>query len=167
MDDHGREVAPGEVGEIWMRGPMVIGGYWENPAATAESFVAGFWRSGDLGSVDPDGYLRVLDRRKDMINRGGYKVYSVEVENALMTHPAVVEAAVVPKPCPVLGERAHAFVTVEDAAAGAEELTRHCASLLADYKVPDSFTVGTEPLPRNANGKLIKRQLRDALLRSA
>jgi acyl-CoA synthetase (AMP-forming)/AMP-acid ligase II len=171
MDDDGREVAPGEVGEIWIRGPMVVGGYWENAAATAESFLAGFWRSGDLGSMDADGYVRVLDRKKDMINRGGYKIYSVEVENALMSHPAVVEAAVVPKPCPVLGERAHAFVTVKDAGAdlgtGAEALSRHCAALLADYKVPDSFSIGTEPLPRNANGKLMKRQLRDALPPSA
>ena len=81
--------------------------------ATAESFVAGFWRSGDIGSIDAEGFVRVLDRSKDMINRGGYKIYSVEVENALMSHPAVVEAAVVAKPCEVLGERAHAFVTVD------------------------------------------------------
>ncbi len=165
MDDAGVEVAPGEVGEIWIRGPMVVGGYWENPGATAESFIAGFWRSGDLGSADAQGYVRVLDRKKDMINRGGYKIYSVEVENALMSHPAVVEAAVIPRPCPVLGERAHAFVTVDDAGAGAapEELVRHCAGLLADYKVPDSFIIGTDPLPRNANGKLLKRELREAL----
>jgi O-succinylbenzoic acid--CoA ligase len=166
MDDLGREVAHGEEGEIWIRGPMVVSGYWENPAATAESFVAGFWRSGDIGSMDAEGYVRVLDRKKDMINRGGYKVYSVEVENALMGHPAVVEAAVVGRPCPVLGERAHAFVTVRTTGTSAEELTRHCAALLADYKVPDGFTLGAGPLPRNANGKLMKRLLRDGLLQS-
>jgi acyl-CoA synthetase (AMP-forming)/AMP-acid ligase II len=167
MDEAGREVAPGEVGEIWMRGPMVVGGYWENPAATADSFVAGFWRSGDLGTMDADGYVRVLDRKKDMINRGGDKIYSVEVEAALMSHPGVVEAAVVPRPCPVLGERVHAFVAVSATGDGAEtsadELARHCAGLLADYKVPDGFTISTGPLPRNANGKLIKRQLREAV----
>jgi acyl-CoA synthetase (AMP-forming)/AMP-acid ligase II len=166
MDEAGRALPPGRAGEIWMHGPMVAKGYWDNEAATAESFVAGFWRSGDIGSIDADGYVRVFDRSKDMINRGGYKIYSVEVENALMSHPAVVEAAVVAKPCAVLGERAHAFVTVTGADASTEALTRHCAELLADYKVPDSFTLGAEPLPRNANGKLMKRQLRDELLRS-
>jgi long-chain acyl-CoA synthetase len=166
MDEAGRELPWGQEGEIWMRGPMVAKGYWENEAATAESFVAGFWRSGDIGAIDAQGYVRVLDRSKDMINRGGYKIYSVEVENALACHPAVVEAAVVAKPCEVLGERAHAFVTVTRTDTGADELARHCAKLLADYKVPDSFTLGVEPLPRNANGKLMKRQLRDELLRS-
>jgi long-chain acyl-CoA synthetase len=166
MDEAGREVPPGQEGEIWMRGPMVAKGYWENEAATAESFVAGFWRSGDIGAIDAQGFVRVLDRSKDMINRGGYKIYSVEVENALQSHPAVVEAAVVAKPCDVLGERAHAFVTVTGADARAEALARHCAGSLADYKVPDSFTLRLEPLPRNANGKLLKRQLRDELLRS-
>jgi long-chain acyl-CoA synthetase len=165
MDDAGREVPRGQEGEIWMRGPMVVKGYWDNPEATAESFVAGFWRSGDVGSMDAEGYVRVLDRKKDMINRGGYKIYSVEVENALMSHPAVVEAAVVASPCPVLGERPHAFVTVACRSTSAEELSRHCATLLADYKVPDSFTLGADPLPRNANGKLMKRRLREELLR--
>ncbi|HEX4892598.1 MAG TPA: AMP-binding protein, partial [Hyphomicrobiaceae bacterium] len=110
MDDDANEVAAGETGEIWLRAPNVVVGYWRDPAATAESFVAGYWRSGDLGSVDGDGYLTLLDRKKDMINRGGYKIFSVEVENALAAHPSVVEAAVVAKPCPVLGERVHAFV---------------------------------------------------------
>jgi long-chain acyl-CoA synthetase len=167
MDDAGREVPRGREGEIWMRGPMVVKGYWDNPEATAESFVAGYWRSGDIGSMDAEGYVRVFDRKKDMINRGGYKIYSVEVENALMSHPAVVEAAVVARPCPVLGERAHAFVTVAGISTSGEELARHCAGLVADYKVPDSFTLGADPLPRNANGKLMKRRLREELLRSA
>jgi long-chain acyl-CoA synthetase len=132
MDEDGREVPRGEEGEIWLRGPMVVSGYWDNPEATAESFVAGFWRSGDVGSIDVEGYVRVLDRKKDMINRGGYKIYSIEVENALMTHPDVVEAAVIARPCPVLGERAHAVVCRKHAQATTEDLTRHCAGLLAD-----------------------------------
>jgi O-succinylbenzoic acid--CoA ligase len=135
-------------------------------AAPNSRWSASFWRSGDIGAIDAQGFVRVLDRSKDMINRGGYKISSVEVENVLMSHPAVVEAAVVAKPCAVLGERAHAFVTVTGADASPDVLTRHCVSRLADYKVPDSFTLGTEPLPRNANGKLMKRQLRDELLRS-
>jgi O-succinylbenzoic acid--CoA ligase len=109
VDEDGREVAAGEQGELWLGGPMVVKGYWDDPAATAEGFVAGYWRSGDIGSQDAEGYVRVFDRKKDMINRGGYKIYSIEVENALMSFPGVVEAAAVAKPCPVLGERVHAF----------------------------------------------------------
>ena len=164
MDDGGREVPRGEDGEIWLRGPMVVRGYWDDPQATAESFVAGYWRSGDLGSIDADGYVRVLDRKKDMINRGGYKIYSVEVENVLMAHPEIVEAAAIAKPCPVLGERVHAFVCTKHEGVTPEDLARHCARSLADYKVPDSFSFRREPLPRNANGKVMKRQLRDEML---
>ncbi|MFN3743954.1 MAG: class I adenylate-forming enzyme family protein [Hyphomicrobiaceae bacterium] len=159
MDEAGCEVASGEVGELWLGGPMVVPGYWNDAAATAENFAGGYWRSGDLGSKDSDGFVYVFDRKKDMINRGGYKIYSVEVENALMSFPKVVEAAVIARPCPVLGERAYAFVF---ASAEVEplELKRHCTDLLADYKVPESFTICREPLPRNANGKLLKRMLR-------
>jgi long-chain acyl-CoA synthetase len=159
MDETGHEVPVGEDGELWLGGPMVVRGYWDDPAATAANIVAGYWRSGDLGSKDAEGYVRVFDRKKDMINRGGHKVYSVEVENALMGFPGVIEAAVVAKPCPVLGERVHAFV-VADAAVRPEDLQRHCAGLLADYKVPESFTLTNQPLPRNSNGKLMKRELR-------
>ena len=159
MDEAGREVRDGEQGELWLGGPMVVKGYWQDAGASAENFVAGYWRSGDIGSRDADGYVRVFDRKKDMINRGGYKIYSVEVENVLMGFPGVIEAAVVAAPCPVLGERAHAFV-VAGAAIELADLKRHCAGLLADYKVPDAITLGDKPLPRNANGKLLKRDLR-------
>lgn len=163
MDGDGRELPAGETGELWIGGPMVVPGYWANPEATATSFTDGYWHSGDLGSVDAQGYVRVFDRMKDMLNRGGYKVYSVEVENALMAWPGMVEAAVVARPCPVLGERVHAFVhapgqTPDDAA-----LLAHCAARLADYKVPESLTWSENPLPRNANGKLMKRVLREQL----
>ncbi|HEU4351999.1 MAG TPA: class I adenylate-forming enzyme family protein [Burkholderiales bacterium] len=157
-----KEVAPGETGELWIRGPMVVPGYWDNPEATRQSFTDGYWRSGDLGSIDADGFVRVFDRLKDMINRAGYKVYSVEVENVLSHHPAVLESAVVAKPCPVLGERVHAFVTLKQPAS-ADDLKRYCAERLADYKVPETFTLLDRPLPRNANGKLLKRELRDAV----
>jgi long-chain acyl-CoA synthetase len=160
MDDDGREAALGEQGELWLGGPMVVKGYWDDPAATAESFVGGYWRSGDIGSRDAEGYVRVFDRKKDMINRGGYKIYSIEVENALMSFPGVVEAAAVAQPCPVLGERVHAFVVVNDASLQPADLKRHCANLLADYKVPEIFTLRGQPLPRNAYGKLLKRSLR-------
>src|SRR6266536_1436040 len=110
VDAGGRELPRGEIGEIWICGGSVIKGYWNNPKATAESFTGGFWHSGDLGSVDADGFVRVFDRQKDMINRGGLKIYSAEVESVLAGHPAVVESAIIAKPCPVLGERVHAVV---------------------------------------------------------
>ena len=158
----GNEVPRGEAGELWIRGPMVVPGYWDNPEATRQAFTEGYWRSGDIGSMDEAGFVRVFDRLKDLVNRGGHKVYSAEVENVLGHHPAVLESAIVGKPCPVLGERVHAFVTLK-APASAEELRRFCLERLADYKVPESFTLLDEPLPRNANGKLLKRALRDAL----
>jgi acyl-CoA synthetase (AMP-forming)/AMP-acid ligase II len=165
MDEAGREVPRGEPGEIWIGGPMVVKGYWDNPAATADNFTAGFWHSGDIGSMDADGYLYVFDRRKDMLNRGGYKIYSVEVENVLCQHAAVLEAAVIGKPCPVLGERVHVFASLrEGESASAEELIAYCRERLADYKVPESVTLQTAPLPRNANGKLLKREMREQLL---
>jgi long-chain acyl-CoA synthetase len=165
MDDDGREVAPGETGELWIGGPMVVSGYWHNPEATAASFTAGYWHSGDLGAVDAQGFVRIFDRKKDMLNRGGYKVYSVEVENVLMAWPGMVEAAVVGKPCPVLGERVHAIVHAPGMLPDEAALRQFCAERLADYKVPESFSWSTEPLPRNANGKLMKRVLRDAVSR--
>jgi long-chain acyl-CoA synthetase len=175
VDDEGREVAPGEPGEILVGGPMVVRGYWDNPQATDQSFVGGYWRSGDIGSKDAEGYVRVFDRKKDMINRGGYKIWSIEVENALMAHDAVIEAAVVGVPCPVLGERVHAFVFTGtksgsdhnflpgncDLTPISSALTAWCAARLADYKVPERIVVCDEPLPRNANGKLLKRALRE------
>ena len=163
MDAHGRELPAGEMGEIWIKGPMVVKGYWDNPQATADNFTAGFWHSGDLGSIDAQGYVRVHDRIKDMINRGGYKIYTIEVENALYEHPDVVESAVVAKPCPVLGERVHAFVTLRQVGTSEAVLRDHCAQRLSDYKVPESITLSTTPLPRNANGKVLKRALRDQL----
>ena len=164
FDDDGREVPHGTLGEIWIKGPMVVKGYWGNPQATAANFTGGFWRSGDIGSIDIDGYVKVVDRKKDMINRGGYKIYTIEVENALYEHPAVLECAVVAKPCPVLGERVHAFVALREPGVTAQTLTAHCAALLSDYKVPESFSLSDTPLPRNANGKLVKRELRDLAL---
>lgn len=158
MDSSGCEVPRGEVGEIWIGGPMVAKGYWNSPEATAKEFVGGFWRSGDVGSQDELGFVKVIDRLKDVINRGGYKIYASEVENVLLDYPGIIEAAVVASPCPVLGERVHAHVVAQgqpDFAA----LAKHCAKMLAGYKVPEKFIL-TEALPRNANGKILKRQLR-------
>jgi O-succinylbenzoic acid--CoA ligase len=168
VDDDGREVPPGETGELLIGGPMVVRGYWDNPDASAAGFIAGYWRSGDLGSFDAEGYVRIHDRKKDMINRGGYKIWSIEVENTLVGFPGVIEAAAVGVPCPVLGERVHAFVHMDpatraaagEAAALAEAMRRFCAERLADYKVPETVGLSETPLPRNANGKLLKREMR-------
>ena len=108
--------------------------------------------------------MKVVDRKKDMINRGGYKIYTIEVENVLYSHAAVQECAVVAKPCPILGERVHAFVSLRRSDVSTDELRAHCTSRLSDYKVPESFTLTTEPLPRNANGKLMKRAMRDQVV---
>ena len=163
MDDEGREVPRGSQGEIWMAGPMTVPGYWNNPAATQANFAAGYWKSGDIGTMDEDGYIRVLDRKKDMINRGGFKIYSVEVENVLMAHNAVAEAVVVGRPCPVLGERVEAFVVTTEAVPG-DTLRVFCSERLSDYKVPDSVHVVEGPLPRNPNGKLLKNVVREWLV---
>jgi len=108
--------------------------------------------------------VRVLDRKKDMINRAGYKVYSVEVETVLAAHPGVVECAVVGTPCAILGERVHAFVVARNEALTPEILRAFCAERLSDYKTPESVTLLTDPLPRNANGKVLKRLLRQELI---
>jgi long-chain acyl-CoA synthetase len=162
MDAQGRELPRGEIGEIWIHGASVNKGYWNNPQATAESFSGGFWHSGDLGSIDADNFVRVFDRKKDMINRGGLKIYSAEVESVLAGHASVLESAIIAKPCPVLGERVHAVVVTREAVSSAA-LRAWCAERLSDYKVPETILLTTEPLPRNANGKVLKRQLREAL----
>jgi acyl-CoA synthetase (AMP-forming)/AMP-acid ligase II len=164
VDEDGREVERGESGELWIAGAMVIPGYWNDPEANRTAFAGGFWRSGDIGSIDGRGYVRVFDRKKDMINRAGYKVYCIEVENAINQHPAVVECAVVGRPDPVLGERVHAFVLPrQGGAVDPAALRAFCAERLSDYKVPESFTILAEPLPRNANGKVLKPLLRERL----
>jgi acyl-CoA synthetase (AMP-forming)/AMP-acid ligase II len=163
MDAEGVQAPHGKPGEIYIGGAMVVPGYFNNTQATEREFSAGYWKSGDLGIMDEKGYLRVVDRIKDVINRGGFKIYASEVENVLLEHPAVVEVAVVAKPCPVLGERVHAFVVLRHAVEEAE-LQRHCADLLSDYKVPETFRRLEGALPRNANGKVLKRELRAILV---
>jgi acyl-CoA synthetase (AMP-forming)/AMP-acid ligase II len=163
VDDHGVEAPRGETGEIWIGGPSVVSGYWNRPEATAESFTAGYWHSGDIGMMDRDGFVHVLDRKKDMIVRGGLKIYSAEVESVLSDCPGVVESAIVSKPCPVLGERVHAFIRVDERQPQEAEIARFAAARLADYKVPETFTLSSDPLPRNSNGKVMKRLLRERL----
>ena len=150
-----------EIGELCVRGATVTAGYWGNPEATATAFVDGWLHTGDVGSVDPDGYVRVLDRLKDMIIRGGENIYSLEVETALAAHPDVAEVAVIGVPDPVFDERVRAVVVPRPGAEPAEETLRaHAAGLLADFKVPAEFRF-VDALPRNASGKVLKRHLAD------
>ncbi len=162
MDENGREVPPGEKGEIWMRGAHMVPGYWDNPDANKANFVGGYWKSGDIGAMDADGFVYVLDRAKDMLNRGGYKVFSVEVENQLSFHPEIVEVAIIARPCPVLGERVRAIVVPKSAPtdALADDIRAFASERLSDYKVPEDVIFRAEPLPRNPNGKVIKTALR-------
>jgi long-chain acyl-CoA synthetase len=161
VDDAGAIVAPGEPGELLIAGPMVVPGYWNRPDANASEFVDGFWRSGDIGSKDADGFVKVFDRKKDMLNRGGFKVFCAEVENVLCGLDGVAECAVIGRPDPVLGERVHAIVVPrENSALTAEAIRQFCGARMADYKVPEIVTLQAEPLPRNANGKVQKVVLR-------
>ena len=143
---------------------MIVPGYWRNEGATAASFQDGFWKSGDIGSVDGGGFVRIADRMKDMINRGGYKVYPAEVENVLCDQEGVIEVAVVGQPDPILGERSVAFVFAREPLSE-HAVRRFCADRMADYKVPDWVVLSEEPLPRNANGKIQKAALREMAAR--
>jgi len=161
VDGDGRDVAPGEIGELWIKGPNVVKGYWNNPEATDASFTDGWLHTGDVVRFDADGFLYILDRAKDMLIRGGENVYCVEVEDALYSHPAIMDAAVIGIPHRVLGEEVGAVVQVKPGAAVDEvALRRHVAARLAAFKVPVRIVLRDEPLPRNANGKILKRELR-------
>ncbi|WP_326568785.1 AMP-binding protein [Amycolatopsis rhabdoformis] len=150
------------VGELCVRGPVVAAGYWGNPEATASTFVDGWLHTGDVGSIDGEGFVRVLDRLKDMIIRGGENIYSLEVESALAQHPDVAEVAVVGVPDPIFDERVRAVVVPRPGRTPTEESLRaHAAELLADFKVPVEWRFVTE-LPRNPSGKVLKRELTDA-----
>jgi len=163
VDDAGTPVVTGEPGEIWLRGPTImLRGYWNRPDATAEALTPdGWFRSGDIGRFDDDGFLYLVDRAKDMIIRGGENVYCVEVEEVLFEHPDVVDAAVVGVPHKVLGEEVKAVVQLKPASsATADDLRAHCAAKLANFKVPQYVDLRDEPLPRNPAGKVLKNVLR-------
>ena len=152
--------SPDAVGELWVRGPAVTAGYWNRPEATADAFRPDGWlRTGDVGRADADGYVQVLDRMKDMIIRGGENVYSLEVESVLARHPAIEEVAVIGVPDPVMGERVRAVAVLGAGRSLALGALREWASTqLADYKLPAELVTVSE-LPRNAGGKVTKKQL--------
>lgn len=160
VDDAGRDLPFGEQGEIAVRGPQVVPGYWRRPDATAETLPDGELRTGDIGFMDRDGWLYVVDRKKDMINAAGFKVWPREVEDVLYTHPAVREAAVVGVPDPYRGETVKAYVSLRPGACPApEELAAYCKERLAAYKYPRVVEVLPE-LPKTASGKILRRELR-------
>jgi fatty-acyl-CoA synthase len=148
------------MGEIFFRGNIVMKGYLKNPAATAKSFAGGWFHTGDLAVMEPDRYVKIRDRSKDIIISGGENISSLEVEDALYRHPAVMACAVVAKPDPKWGETPLAYVeTKADAQVSAQELIAHCKSLLAGYKVPREIRF--EPIPKTSTGKIQKFQLRE------
>jgi long-chain acyl-CoA synthetase len=156
-----RELPIGEVGELWCRGPQVVKGYWNKPEATAQTFVEGWVKTGDLARLDPEGFCYIIDRAKDMLIRGGENIYCIEVENALYDHPAVMDAAVVGIPHKTLGEEPGAVVTLKPGSSATEaELRGFVADRLAAFKVPVKVVFWHETLPRNANGKILKNELK-------
>jgi long-chain acyl-CoA synthetase len=160
LDDSGKEVPAGEVGEIAIRGHNVMKGYWRRPEATAEAVPDGWFRSGDLARRDDDGYFFIVDRKKELIIRGGYNVYPREIEEVLYEHPAVAEAAVVGIPDGVLGEEVAAAVAVKPGAAvTADELREYVKGLVAAYKYPRRVWL-VDALPKGPTGKILKREIR-------
>jgi long-chain acyl-CoA synthetase len=156
---------PSAVGELWVKGPNVVRGYWRRPEESAATFTRGWLHTGDIGRIDEEGFVYVVDRAKDMVIRGGENVYCVEVEAALFEHPAVSDVAVIGVPHPVLGEEVGAAVILRpETKVTADELARHAREQLAAFMVPTHFWFLSEPLPRNPQGKVLKRELRDKLL---
>ncbi|MHB8491350.1 MAG: class I adenylate-forming enzyme family protein [Solirubrobacteraceae bacterium] len=150
------------VGELLIRGANVVAGYWRQPEATEEAFVDGWLHSGDLARIDDEGLVYIVDRKKDMINRGGENVYSLEVENVLAREPGVAEVAVVAVPDDMMGEKVGAvLVPMPGAKLDVEAIVAHSRASLADFKVPQFVAVREDPLPRNPSGKILKRGLRE------
>jgi long-chain acyl-CoA synthetase len=157
----GEDAEPGDPGEVLVRGPNVFGGYWQHPDDTQKAFTNGWFRTGDVGIFDDDGYLFLVDRSRDMIIVSGFNVYPKEVENVLRDHPAVADCAVVGQPDPYSGERVKAYVVASpDGGVMTGDLVAFCRTRLAPYKVPSEVEVVAD-IPRNAAGKVLRRTLRD------
>ena len=161
VNPDGRPVVNGEIGEIVVRGPNVMAGYWGRPEETSKAIQGGWMHTGDGGYMDDDGFVFVVDRLKDMIISGGENVYSIEVENVLARHPEVSQCAVIGVPDAHWGERVHAAVVLRPGcAAGESDLVTWCRQHLAGFKIPRSFEIGVKPLPMTSAGKILKRELR-------
>ena len=165
-DENLKEVPRGQAGEIWFFGPMLIRGYWNRPDATTETIVDGWLRSGDIGRMDEDGFVYVEDRVKDMILRAGENVYGAEVESAIYEHPAVHEAAVFGVPHERLGEEVGVAILPNDGMTlSAEDLWKFLDGKIANFKIPTKVAITNEPLPRNAAGKFLKRELQQQVVK--
>lgn len=161
MDIDGKELPHGGIGELWIKGPNVVKGYWNKPEATEQTFTEGWLHSGDIGRIDKEGFVYILDRTKEMLIRGGENIYCAEIENVLCDHPAVMEAAIVGIPHRILGEEVGAVVQITPGAKLTEEdLKAHVAKRLAAFKVPVRIILQEEPLINNVSGKIIKRELK-------
>ncbi|MCB2193274.1 MAG: long-chain-fatty-acid--CoA ligase [Deltaproteobacteria bacterium] len=161
LDEHGNEVPTGQVGEIFIQGPSLFSGYYRDPEKTAEAYKDGWFTLGDMGKLDEDGYLYIVDRRTDMVISGGENIYPSEVEEVLLSHPKVAEAAVIGVPDPTWGEVLKAILVLKKGQSSSlEELQDFCAQHLADYLKPRSVDF-VEELPRSPVGKVLKRKLRD------
>jgi long-chain acyl-CoA synthetase len=161
INDESQDIAPGEIGEIIVRGPNIMKGYWNLPQETAQALRNGWYYTGDLATIDEENYIYIIDRKKDMIISGGENVYSAEVENALYAHPAVLEAAVIGVPDEKWGERVHAVVVLKPGVDASEaELVAKCRELISGYKIPRSMEF-IEEMPKSGAGKILKRNLRE------
>ncbi len=161
VDIEDREAPRGTVGEIRVRGPNTMLGYWNKPKETAAALREGWVYTGDAGRMDEEGFVYVVDRVKDMIVSGGENIYSVEVENAIVKHPAVSQCAVIGIPHDVWGEAVHALVILKPGQrATSEDIIAHCHTLIANYKCPRSIEFRAEPFPLSGAGKVLKRELR-------
>jgi acyl-CoA synthetase (AMP-forming)/AMP-acid ligase II len=164
VDDFGREVAAGDAGELWIRGPMVTSGYFGDPDATAAAITDGWLHTGDYARVDEEGYVFILDRKKDMITRGGFKVYSVELEYLLVSHPDIAEAAVFGVPDRLAYEAVAAYVVpAVGCRVEVADVQAWVAERMAAYAVPRYVRV-VDTIPRNRTGKVEKSTLRETLL---
>jgi long-chain acyl-CoA synthetase len=167
VDPLGEDLTTGRPGELWIKGPNVVKGYWNRPEATAEAFTDGWLHTGDVARIDDEGFVYIVDRAKDMLIRGGENIYSVEIEAVLHDHPAVADAAVIGIPHQVLGEEVGAVVQIRPGFTVSEtQLQEHVGRHLAAFKVPVRIWFVHQPLPRNPAVKILKRQLRDELLAS-
>ncbi|WP_143806333.1 MULTISPECIES: long-chain-fatty-acid--CoA ligase FadD [Pantoea] len=166
VDDEGNDAAPGAPGELWIRGPQVMAGYWQRQEATEEVLKNGWLLSGDIVTVDPQGFIRIVDRKKDMILVSGFNVYPNEIEDVLMQHPKVREAAAIGVPSDLSGEAVKVCVVKKEASLTKEELLDHCRRQLTGYKVPKIIEFRDE-LPKSNVGKILRRELRDEARRSA
>jgi long-chain acyl-CoA synthetase len=165
VDGDGRDVPPGEIGELWVKGPQVMQGYWQRPDETARALRDGWLATGDIAKMDEDGYIQIVDRKKDMILVSGFNVYPNEVEAVIAAHPGVADTAVVGVPDDECGEIVVAFVTKKDPSLTEEAVRQHCKQSLTGYKVP-RLVIFKDDLPKSNVGKVLRKDLRDEAQRA-